>query len=534
MQSFEMVFGIVGGLALFMFGITMLRETLGKISGASVTRILEKVSNSPIKGMWAGAAATVMTQSSSITVLTLIGFVNAGIMTFRQSVNVMLGSEIGTTITAQLVAFEIGMMYWPLIAIGFFGRMATKNEKVRLVSEALFSLGLIFLAMDFIKTSAKPLGENQVFVDVINDYGSNIFIGIAIGALIAGITQSSSATTSLVIALGMGGVIRLDAGIALVMGANIGTCFLEIVAAIGATSPAKRTALAQTMINVVGVLMFIPFIGQFGGLVVLTAPDLPRQIANAHTIFNVIVSFIMVPLVGLLVRFCERVIPDKEGEVIGRHCFDEQMLNMPQVALREAEREVQRTAEITLTMMQLGRDALLTKDLEKAKQVLAFEQEVDDNCRTTEEFIDKIKEEELGEHDIIWRMKMLAILTDVERVGDLSENIAEFALERMENGVAFSKSGTRDLRRMFDLVEETYATALKSLKTKNKDLAKAAVNLEDKVDVLERELKEAHQERMREGVCMPEADTLFVETIRNLERIGDHADNIALDVMTDS
>ncbi|MFX1367815.1 MAG: Na/Pi cotransporter family protein, partial [Promethearchaeota archaeon] len=355
-----------------------------------------------------------------------------------------------------------------------------------------------------------------------------------IGALIAGITQSSSATTSLVIALGMGGVIRLDAGIALVMGANIGTCFLEIVAAIGATSPAQRTALAQTMINVIGVLMFIPIIGPFTGLVVLTAPDIPRQIANAHTIFNVIVSFVMVPFVGLMVRFCERVIPDKEGEVIGRHCFDEQMLNMPQVALREAEREVQRTAEITLTMMQLGRDALLTKDLDKAKQVLVFEQEVDDNCRTTEEFIDKIKEEELGEHDIIWRMKMLAILTDVERVGDLSENIAEFALERMENGVAFSKSGIRDLRRMFDLVEETYATALKALKTKNRDLAKAAVNLEDKVDVLERELKEAHQERMREGVCMPEADTLFVETIRNLERIGDHADNIALDVMTDS
>jgi len=533
MQSFEMVFGIVGGLALFMFGITMLRETLGKISGASVTRILERVSNNPIKGMWAGAAATVMTQSSSITVLTLIGFVNAGIMTFRQSVNVMLGSEIGTTITAQLVSFEIVMMYWPLIAVGFFAGMATKNERVRLISSVLFSLGLIFLAMDFIKISARPLGENQVFVDLINNYGSNIFIGVLIGALIAGITQSSSATTSLVIALGMSGVIHLDAGIALVMGANIGTCFLEIVAAIGATSPAKRTALAQTMINVVGVLMFIPFIGPFTGMVVLTAQDIPRQIANAHTIFNVIVSFVMVPFVGVLVRFCERVIPDKEGEVIGRHYFDEKMLNMPQVALREAEREVQRTAEITLAMIQHGRDALLTKDLEKAKKVLAMEAEVDENCRDTEEFIDKIREEELGEKDIIWRMKLLAVLTDVERVGDLSENIAEFALERMENGVSFSNSGIRALRRMFDLVEEAYATSLKALKTKNKAIARIAVELEDKVDLLERELKAGHTERMKDGVCMPEADTLFVETIRNLERISDHADNIALDIIMD-
>jgi phosphate:Na+ symporter len=309
---------------------------------------------------------------------------------------------------------------------------------------------------------------------------------------------------------------------------------LEIVAAIGATSPAQRTALAQTMINVLGVLLFIPFIGPFTELVILTAPDIPRQIANAHTIFNVIVSFTMIPFVGLLVRFCERVIPDKEGEVIGRHYFDEQMLNIPQVALREAEREVQRTAEITLTMIQYGRDALLTKDLEKAKKVLAMENEVDENCRDTEEFIDKIREEELGEADTIWRMKLLAVLTDVERVGDLSENIAEFALERMENGVAFSKSGIRELRRMFDLVEETYATALKALETKNKDIAKVAVDLEDQVDVLERELKEAHQERMRDGVCMPEADTLFVETIRNLERISDHADNIALDIIMDN
>ncbi|NHJ14693.1 MAG: Na/Pi cotransporter family protein [Candidatus Thorarchaeota archaeon] len=532
MQTAEMVFGIVGGLALFMFGITMLRETLGKISGARVTKTLERVSNNPLKGMWAGAAATVMTQSSSITVLTLIGFVNAGIMSFRQSVNVMLGSEIGTTITAQLVAFEIGMMYWPLIAIGFFAGMITKNERVRLVGRILFSLGIIFLAMDFIKVSARPLGENQVFVDMINDYGSNIIIGILIGALIAGLTQSSSATTSLVIALGMSGVIRLDAGIALVMGANIGTCFLELFAAIGATSPAKRTALAQTMINVVGVGMFLPFIGPFTNLVVLSAADLPRQIANAHTIFNVIVSFIMVPLVVPLVRFCERVIPDKEGEIIGKHYFDEQMLNMPQVALREAEREIHRTAETTLSMIKLSREGLLTGDLDRAAEALALEKDVDERCRSTEEFIDKIREEELGERDMAWRMKLLAILTDIERVGDLSENIAEYAMERVKDEISFSRSGNRELGRMFDLVEETYSTAIRALETKNKKLAKAAIALEDQVDVLERELKEAHNERMKEGVCMPEADTLFVETIRNLERIGDHADNIAADIIS--
>ncbi len=203
------VFKIIGGLALFMYGVTLLRETLGKISGKSVVRVLEKVSNNPVKGMAAGTAATFMTQSSSITVLTLIGFVNAGMMTFRQSVNVMLGSEIGTTVTAQLVSFNIGEIFWPLIAIGFFMKMFSKNEKVQLTGTVIFSIGLLFMAMHYMKEGARPLTSEEYpfFSNLINDYGTIPIIGILIGALIAGVTQSSSATTSLVIAMGAEGII---------------------------------------------------------------------------------------------------------------------------------------------------------------------------------------------------------------------------------------------------------------------------------------------------------------------------------------
>ncbi|MHA2081495.1 MAG: Na/Pi cotransporter family protein, partial [Candidatus Thorarchaeota archaeon] len=300
-EELTIAFNIIGGLALFMYGVTLLRETLGKISGKRVVRILEKVSNNRIKGMGAGTAATFMTQSSSITVLTLIGFVNAGMMTFRQSVNVMLGSEIGTTITAQLVSFDVGVVFWPLIAFGFFMKMFSKNEKIELIGTVIFSLGLLFLAMDFMKQGAAPLTtEYPFFRNLINDYGAIPIIGILIGALIAGVTQSSSATTSLVIAMGAVGAIDLGPAIALVMGANIGTCFLELFAGIGATTPAKRTAIAQTIINIVGVAIFLPFLTPFADLVVLTDANPARQIANAHTIFNVIVSLIFVPLVGLL------------------------------------------------------------------------------------------------------------------------------------------------------------------------------------------------------------------------------------------
>jgi len=185
-------------------------------------------------------------------------------------------------------------------------------------------------------------------------------------------------------------------------------------------------------------------------------------------------------------------------------------------------------------MIQLGRKALLEHDVDTATNVLVLEDEVDDNCRSTEKFIDLIREEELGHEDTVWRMKLLAILTDIERVGDLSNNIAEFAVERLNDGVRFSSSGVRELERMFVLVEETYSTAITALKTRSREMARLAVTLEDQVDALERELKENHYERMRDGVCMPEADGLFVETIRNLERISDHADNIALDVIMDN
>jgi phosphate:Na+ symporter len=518
-----------------MFGVTMLRETLGKLSGKRVVRLLEKVSDNPIKGMGAGTAATFMTQSSSITVLTLIGFVNAGMMTFRQSVNVMLGSEIGTTITAQLVSFDIGVAFWPLVAIGFFMKMFSKNEKIQLIGTVTFSLGLLFLAMEFMKEGARPLTTDYPFFrDLINDYAIIPIVGILIGALIAGVTQSSSATTSLVIAMGAAGAIDLGPGIALVMGANIGTCFLELFAGIGATTPAKRTAVAQTIINIIGVAIFLPFLGPFTELSASTAPELPRQLANAHTIFNVIVSFIFVPLVGLVVRFCERLIPEKEGEIIGRHFFDDEMLHIPQVALAEAEREAIRASEMTIEMVALSKDALLEHDLESAEKIMMLEDKVDESCRDTETFIDKIREEELSKDDTIWRLKLLRILTDIERVGDLATNIAEFALHRINGDVPFSKEAIKELDELFILVHETYKTSIDALRTKNKDLARTAEKMEDDVDVLERKFKENHVLRVQDGVCQPQSDTVFVETLRNLERISDHADNIAYDIMIET
>ncbi len=531
LDTFTSLFAIIGGLALFMYAMTVLRGVLGKISGSRVTKILEKVSNNPVKGMAAGTAATVMTQSSSITVLTLIGFVNAGLMTFRQSLNVMLGSEIGTTVVAQLISFRIGLSFWPLMAIGFFLHMFAKTEKPKLLGESIFSFGLVFFAMDLMTTYAAPFASDPLFANLIMLFGTSPIIGVLVGTLIAGITQSSAATVGLVIALGRVGAIDLPTGIALILGANIGTCFLELAAGVGATSPAKRTALAQTLINVVGVIVILPFVGPFASVVQLTDADLSRQLANAHTLFNVTVSFVLIPLVGGLATLCERLIPDKEGEVVGRHLFDEDMLYYPQAALMEAEREIVLTAERALEMIRSSHAALLGPDMEAARKTLHLEDIVDGSRRETEKFIDKIREDRLNEKSALWRMRLLSMLVDIERVGDLAVNIAEFALEKENSGVIFSQAGVSELQRLFMLVEETYAAAVESVKVKSRDKAKEAERLEDQVDLMERELKAGHLARMQAGVCMPEADTVFVETVRCLERISDHADNMAMDLL---
>ena len=333
------------------------------------------------------------------------------------------------------------------------------------------------------------------------------------------------------IAFGKAGAINLETAIAIVLGANIGTTFLELFAAIGATRPAKRTALAQAMINIVGVLIFLPFILPFAGLVRLTALDLARQIANAHTIFNVLVSLLFIPFVGALVWFCERVIPKKEGEFKPRHFFDEKMLNFAQLALREAEREVTSIADKTLTMLNLSKSAIVDENLNAANEVLELEDEVDAFCDETELFIDKIREEDLAERQKLWRIKLLNIIVDIERIGDMTNNLAEFGIRRSTDQIPFSEKAKEELAELFEKVAETYVTAIKAMKQRSEFLAQRAVELEDEVDVLERKSKRAHIKRTSEGICAPEADVMFTEMLRNLERIGDHADNIAYDIL---
>jgi phosphate:Na+ symporter len=339
------IFGLVGGLALFLFGMKLLSEGLQKAAGNRLKNILQNLTNRPIKGIAAGAFITSIIQSSSITTVTIIGLINAGLMTLTQAVSVIMGANIGTTITAQLVAFKIGKYALPIIAVGTLLLFIAKKKKYYYIAQIFLGFGILFLGMSTMSKGAVPLREIPFFINMLTNFGEVVLLGILAGAVFTGIIQSSSATTGLVIALSMEQVIGLKAAIAIIIGANIGTCVTALLASLSSSISAKRAAMIHILFNIIGVAIFIPLIPILTQITQAISGELPRQIANAHTIFNVTNTFVMVPFIPLLVFLVKKIIPGKEYKVDnGVKYLDKRLLNTPALAIAQAQKELSRMA----------------------------------------------------------------------------------------------------------------------------------------------------------------------------------------------
>lgn len=518
---------IFAGLAMLVFSISQLSHTLKKISGFKLRNILEKTTNNPFKGIFTGASITFLVQSSSVTVLLLLGLVNAGIMNLKQAVCVILGSGIGTTITAQIVAFKFKVVFYPLIAAGFALKVIAKKENYKNIGEIFFYLGLILLAMAIMSDGSKPLKEYPLFIETIRLLGVNPLWGIFLGALFTAITSSSSATTSLVIAMSMEGVIPLQSGIALIIGANIGTCVLELVATIGTNCDAKRTGLAQFMVNLVGAVIFYPFLGPFTKLIALTGSEIPRLIANAHTFFNVTVSLLFVPFVGLFVLVLEKLVPDQGGrrsEIGNLGALDEKFLAVPSMALYEAEKEVLRMASIAQEMLLNARKAFVERDNEAYDIVKESEKVVDAIYEGVSVYLSKISTLSLSENEGKRKLVFAHAITDIERIADLAENLADYSRQKE---VVFSGHAMSSLEKVFDNTLLIYSSALKSLKKNMKSIAKEVNVLELKAVDFDLQLRDKYLIRTEGDTLKPRINALYPGVLLELKRIGDHANNVA-------
>jgi len=532
MNILTVVSSTAGGLALFLYGLRILSDALKRAVGDRMRELLERLTGKAYRGAIVGALTSGILQSSSMTMVLLIGLINAGALTLTQGIGVMLGSEIGTTLTAQLIAFKIGHFYLPVIAIGFILAEAFRGKKAGDIGRIILGFGLLFLGMDVISSGLRGLSEAPTVLQLLRSCGSNAVLGVLVGAGVTAIIQSSSAMTAMVIAMGSAGIITLPAAIALILGANIGTTITGMIASIGSSLSSRRLAVAQVLVNVLGVAAFLPFVLPYSRLVATTATSLTRQIANAHTFFNVTVTLILLPLVGGLVWLTKRLITGRETLVDTAPQFlGDEFLNAPAIALEQARKELFRMGELTTAMLHSCREALLGGERGEVETVLETEETIDVLNRAIGAFLDRIDASELSSLDAKRLHALQHVSGDIERVGDHAVNIAERAEVVIKRGFVFSQEASRDLSDMFDKAVRLYRLSLRTLEREDRTLAEEVFELEKEVDRLEIRYKEDHIERLECGICNSAAGILYVEVLRNLERIGDHAVNITGDVL---
>jgi phosphate:Na+ symporter len=525
---------ILGGLAIFLFGINFLSSGIEKLAGDQIQMWLEKVTNNRLKSAVFGAVATSLVQSSSLLMVTMIGLINANLMSVEQAIGVMLGQEIGTTMTAQIVSFDIGDFRLIFVVLGFIFMEFFKKKDWKKYGEILMGIGLIFVGMGFMSNALDCLIVVPWVCTLLNMLGEHIWLGIVAGIVLTALTQSSSAVTSLVIAMGISQAITLDGAIGIILGANIGTCITGLVASLSLSPTSRQASLAQIIINITGVLLFIPFIAPFADLVHGTSNVLSRQIANAHTIFNVAVSVVLYPFVKPIAKAVEWLVPvnpekEKKKETV---YIDEKQFAVPSVAINQARRELYRLGEVSAEMVALSCQALMDKDMPTAERVLEMEDTiVDPVTDELETFVNTLMRRDLSHDQQRRNFQIKNLLVDIERVGDMAEDIAQFAQDRALKDTPISDEAVKEFNRLWRYAHKTYTMALQAFRDKDRDLAQEVCDVESEFDSMYLIARQDHIERLETGVCNPQADIIFSESLRLLERISDHADNIGVSVM---
>ena len=532
MNSIGIVMSTAGGLALFLYGLRILSDALKRAIGEKMRGLLERLTGKAYRGVIVGAVTSGILQSSSMTMVLLIGLINAGALSLAQGIGVMLGSEIGTTLTAQIVAFKIGNYYLPIIAIGFLLSEVFRGKRAGDVGRIVLGFGLLFLGMSILSGGLKGLAQSETVLGLLEACGSNILLGVLVGAAVTAVIQSSSAMTALVIAMGAAGVLTLPAAIALTLGANIGTTVTAQIASIGSSVSSRRLAMAQLTVNVAGVAVFIPFVPWFAQMVSLTSASLPRQIANAHTIFNVAVTLALIPCVGSLVWLVKKLVRGRDSKATAAPQFlAKEVLSTPSVALSQARNEVLRMAEMATSMIRSCHRGLLGRNRTMIAEVFEIEEAVDSLKQAIEDYLDCIHGDSLSGKEERRLHVLYHVTGDIERVGDQAVNIAQRSLSLLREQQELSEPAIRDLNDLFEKTTTLYVQAIESLRQEDRELARQALELEEDVDRLEREYKANHLSRLEQGACTSTVGVLYVEILHNLERMGDHAVNIAGDVL---
>jgi len=525
----EMLFSILGGLALFIYGIREMSEGLHKASGQKMRQVLHSLTGGPKRGVLVGAGITSLVQSSSATTVMVVGFVNAGLMSLTQAIGVIFGANIGTTVTAQLIAFKLTDYALPIIGVGMIVLLAAKRRIYKNIGEFLLGFGILFLGLNILTGAVQPLGDSPVFKEMLLRFSANPFLGILAGALVTAIFQSSSVTTGMILSLAIANLIDLNAAIPLMLGCNIGTCVTAVIASIGTNIVAKRAAIAHIFFNIIGVLIFFPFIGPFRNLVSFTSSDVAREIANAHTLFNVINTLIFIPFIPLFAKFLNMLVKGKEEEEVEYlpKYLEKHLLNTPPIAIEASIKEIVRTLGLTKKMIRISMDSFFNNDLRPLDNVTRKEEAVDSLREAITDYLVQLMQNELGQEESKKIPFLIHAVNDVERIGDHAENLRDLAEQKIENRLSFSSAAIEELKIMYDDINRMIDCSLNALQKNDVNEAKFIMEKECQINVMRNRLKDNHARRLEERGCNVLSGVVFLDIISNFEKVGDHLNNIA-------
>lgn len=545
----DVLFYALGGLGIFLFGIKFMSEGLQTVAGKRMREFLEKGTKTPIRGVITGALVTALIQSSSGTTVLTVGLVNAGLLNLRQAIGVIMGANIGTTMTAYLIGFKLESYALPIIAVGVIMLFFIKNKKVANVGQVVFGFGMLFYGLSVMGHGLKPLKDWELFINLMVEVQHNPLLGVFIGTIFTFIVQSSSATIGVLQGLAEQGAVTYQQAVPILFGDNIGTTVTALLAAIGTTVTARRTALTHTLFNLSGTAIFLPLfmLGIFPELIRLATNyvfvllpgfegtwetlNIRMQIAQTHGMFNITNTLIQLPFVSYLAWAVTRMVPGPDALFSMEPRFLEpRLLTNPAVALGQATREVLRMGRHARQFFNESVEFFFNpRNRELNPMYLEQKEELINRLDNdiTNYLVKLSGENKLTTDQSNYTTSLLQAVSDLERIGDHADNIVELTVYGVEGHITFSDEAKASIRSMAELTGETLEMALKALETGDRTLARQVIKNEVVIDNLEKEFREGHIMRLNEGVCTGAEGSIFLDILSNMERVGDHAVNIA-------
>ena len=523
---FKLIIQVLGGLVLFIFGMTTLSDSLQKVASNKIKSIINILAKRPWASVLVGLSTTMVIQSSSATSVMTVGFVNAVLMTLKTAIGIIMGANIGTTITAQLVSFNIvDALSYPLIIVGFVMFFVSKRRRYKNIGMAIIGLGLLFLGMNLMKQSLEPLKDNLGFKNFLLIFSKNPFLGLLAGLIITSILQSSSATIGLLIALAAQGLMPITAAVPILFGDNIGTCATALIASAGTTVTARRTAFAHLLFNIFGTVLFFTLLYgfKFGTwLFPHIGSTVPHQIANMHTIFNTTTTIILFPIIGLFEKLVVKLYPGKDVVEHKNAIFlDERLIKTPAIALDQAKKELLRLAKIVKVMLDAAFARLNNKDTNLEKRVLDRESAVDSVTEDIIRYLTQVSRQSLTLTLSNKLTNLMHIAYTTERTGDHAESMLYLMILKEENRMIFSKIEIEELGNLNDKVNGMFDILIDGMENGNIEILENCERIEAEIDEIVKSMRLNHLKRLQKGESMPLSGVIFSDIVLHFERTGD-------------